>query len=100
MGCGGSGPIRSADARVQLPRSFACSQLGLKRAPGGCMFLDFIFELIGLVLNLWAADSGVRDRTILGESEAEKSSRRFVAMTCWVALGVLGALAALVWCVP
>jgi hypothetical protein len=61
------------------------------------MFVDFLFELIGFVLTVWSADSEIRNRTMLGESEAEKASRRFVAVSCSIAIGVLAVFALIAW---
>jgi hypothetical protein len=42
----------------------------------------FMAQLIDLVAQIWRADSDVRDRSIFGESEMERQSRRFVAWLC------------------
>jgi len=43
---------------------------------------DFIGHLIELVADIWRADSQIRDRSILGESEMQRRSRRSVAWMC------------------
>ena len=43
---------------------------------------DFIGYLIEFVVRIWDADTEIRDRSILGESEMERDSRRFVAWLC------------------
>ncbi len=53
-------------------------------------------ELIELVVRLWLADSAIRDRSLLGESELEKQSRRSVAWICGGAIALL-LIAALLW---
>jgi len=52
---------------------------------------DFIGDLIELVASLWQADSELRDRSVFGESEMERGSRRFVA---WFCIGLILLLAA------
>jgi hypothetical protein len=39
---------------------------------------DLIGNLMQFFVELWGADSQIRDQSILGESELERSSRRFV----------------------
>ena len=39
-------------------------------------------DIIELVARIWRADSEIRDRSLLGESELDKRSRRFVAWLC------------------
>lgn len=46
-------------------------------------------ELIELGVRLWLADSEIRDRSRLGESELEKRSRRSVAWICGGAIALL-----------
>lgn len=53
-------------------------------------------ELIELVVRIWLADSGIRDRSLLGESELEKKSRRSVAWICGGAIALL-LMAAILW---
>ena len=43
---------------------------------------DLIGYLIELVARIWDADTEIRDRSILGESELERRSRRFIAWLC------------------
>ena len=47
---------------------------------------DFMGELIGYLIEfvgrIWEADTEIRDRSILGESEMERGSRKFVAWLC------------------
>jgi len=52
-------------------------------------------DLIELVARIWHADSEVRDRSLLGESEFDKRSRRSVAWLCGgtIALMVLAGIA-------
>ena len=58
--------------------------------------IDILTDFIGAI---WRADSELRDQSILGESEMDKSSRRFVAWLCGGAitflfcLGILGTIA-------
>ena len=53
-------------------------------------------ELIELVARIWEADSEIRDRSLLGESELDKRSRRSVAWLCGGAI-VLLVLAGVLW---
>lgn len=39
-------------------------------------------ELIELVRRIWHADSEMRDRSLMGESELDRQSRRAVAWIC------------------
>jgi hypothetical protein len=39
-------------------------------------------DLIELVCRIWKADSEIRDRSLLGESEFDRQSRRSVARLC------------------
>jgi len=57
---------------------------------------DFIAQLVELISDIWHADSQVRDRSILGESEADRRSRRSVALLCGGVILLL-VLAGLVW---
>lgn len=53
-------------------------------------------ELIELVARIWHADSEMRDRSLLGESEMDKKSRRFVAWLCGGTIALL-VLAGVLW---
>ena len=53
-------------------------------------------ELIELVVRIWHADSEIRDRSLLGESELEKRSRRSVAWLCGGTIALL-ILAGVAW---
>jgi len=53
-------------------------------------------ELIELVVRIWHADSEIRDRSLLGESELEKRSRRSVAWLCGGTITLL-ILAGVAW---
>ena len=53
-------------------------------------------ELIELVARIWEADSEIRDRSLLGESELDKRSRRSVAWLCGGAIALL-VLAGVLW---
>ena len=57
---------------------------------------DLIAQLIELVASIWDADSNVRDRSILGESELERKSRRSIACLCGGVIGLL-LLAGVLW---
>lgn len=46
-------------------------------------------DLIELVARIWEADSEIRDRSLLGESEMEKRSRRSVAWLCGGVIALL-----------
>jgi hypothetical protein len=52
-------------------------------------------ELIAFVAGLWKADSEMRDSSIVGESELDRHSRRWVSIICGtlLALLVIGGLA-------
>ena len=39
---------------------------------------DFIGYLVELLARIWYADSQMRDRSLLGESERDKETRRFI----------------------
>lgn len=39
-------------------------------------------ELIELVLAIWKADSTIRENSLVGESEMDRKSRRWVAILC------------------
>ena len=52
--------------------------------------------LIELVARLWHADSELRDRSLFGESEMDRRSRRSVAWLCGGAIALL-ILASLAW---
>jgi hypothetical protein len=53
------------------------------------MLDDLIPQLIELIASSWSADTEVRDRSLLGESEDDKQSRRFVALLCRAAILLL-----------
>ena len=53
-------------------------------------------SLIDLIARIWEADSEIRDRSLLGESELEKQSRRSVAWICGGAIALL-LIAAILW---
>lgn len=48
------------------------------------MFIEvnFLADLIELVARIWHTDSEMRDRSLFGESEMEKRSRRTVRWVC------------------
>jgi hypothetical protein len=46
-------------------------------------------DLIELVARIWRADSEIRDRSLLGESELDKRSRRSVAWLCGGTIALL-----------
>ena len=53
-------------------------------------------ELIEFVAALWKADSEMRDSSIVGESEMDRRSRRWVSIICGTLLGLL-AIAGITW---
>lgn len=53
-------------------------------------------DLIELVARIWHADSAIRDRSLLGESEMDRQSRRFVAWLCGGTIALL-VLAGVLW---
>ncbi len=53
-------------------------------------------DLIELVADIWRADSEIRDRSLLGESEWDKRSRRSVAWLCGGTIALL-VLAGMAW---
>jgi hypothetical protein len=53
-------------------------------------------ELIELVARIWHADSEIRNRSVLGDSDLEQQSRRFVAWLCGGTM-VLLVLAGIPW---
>jgi len=55
-----------------------------------------IGRLIELVVRIWHADSQIRDRSLLGESEFDKRSRRTVGWLCGGTIVVL-LLVGLIW---
>ena len=55
-----------------------------------------LVELIELVARIWRADSEMRDRSLFGESEMEKRSRRSVAWLCGGTIALL-VLAGIAW---
>ena len=57
---------------------------------------DFFAALIELIGNIWGADTELRNRSIAGESEFDRDSRRFVAKVCGGAIAVV-ILAAIAW---
>lgn len=57
---------------------------------------DLIGHLIELIAQIWQADSEVRDRSILGESDLERKSRRSVAWLCGGTIALL-LLAVFLW---
>ena len=46
-------------------------------------------DLIEFIARIWHTDSQMRDRSLLGESEWDKQSRRFVA---WLSGSIIGLL--------
>ena len=44
--------------------------------------MNFLAALIELVVRVWHADSQMRDRSLFGEAEADRESRRSVARWC------------------
>jgi hypothetical protein len=53
-------------------------------------------HLIELIARIWEADSEIRDRSLLGESELDKQSRRGVAWICGGAIALV-IIAAILW---
>ena len=53
-------------------------------------------DLIELVARIWHADPEIRDRSLLGESELDKRSRRSVAWLCGGTIAFL-VLAGIAW---
>jgi len=53
------------------------------------MLDDLIGHLIELIANIWSADTEMRNRSLLGESEDDRQSRRFVALLCGGSILVL-----------
>lgn len=53
-------------------------------------------SLIEIVARIWHADSEIRDSSLLGESELDKQSRRFVAKLCGGAIFLI-LMAAIGW---
>ena len=58
--------------------------------------MGLLEALIELIVSLWQADSEIRDRSLLGESEFDKKSRRFVRWLCGGTIALL-VLAGLAW---
>lgn len=58
--------------------------------------MNFLGDLIELVARIWHTDSQMRDRSLFGESELDKQSRRFVARLCGGTILVL-ILAGIAW---
>jgi hypothetical protein len=57
---------------------------------------DFLGQLIELVAQIWETDTEIRNRSVLGESELERRSRRFVAWLCGGTIAAL-VLAGFAW---
>ena len=53
-------------------------------------------HLIELIARIWEADSEIRDRSVLGQSELDKRSRRSVAWICGGAIAVV-VIVVIVW---
>jgi hypothetical protein len=58
--------------------------------------MNLLGALIELVARIWHTDSQMRDRSLFGESEMEKKSRRTVAWICGGTIFLLLA-AGIVW---
>ena len=58
--------------------------------------IQMLGELIEFVARIWHADSQMRARSLLGESEFDKRSRRFVACLCGGTIALL-ILAGISW---
>jgi len=58
--------------------------------------MNFLGDIIELVACIWDADTKIRDRSVFGESEMERSSRRSVAWLCGGTIALL-ALGGAVW---
>jgi hypothetical protein len=54
-------------------------------------------SIIELIARIWAADSEIRDRSVFGESELEKQSRRSGAWLCGGAIALVTIVAILWW---
>ena len=48
-----------------------------------------LVELIELVTRIWQADSEIRESSVVGESEMDGRSRRFVAWVCGTLIALL-----------
>jgi MoxR-like ATPase len=46
-------------------------------------------ELIELVARIWQADSEIRESSVVGESEMDRRSRRFVSWVCGTIIALL-----------
>ena len=55
-----------------------------------------IGELIELVARIWHADSEIRDRSVMSQSELDRQSRRTVAWICGGAIALL-IIAGVLW---
>jgi hypothetical protein len=55
--------------------------------------LDYLIEIVA---RIWHADSEIRDRSLLGESELDKRTRRSVAWLCSGTIALL-VLAGIAW---
>lgn len=53
-------------------------------------------ELIALVAALWKADSEIRENSILGESDMDRKSRRWVSIGCGTMIALL-VMAGMAW---
>jgi hypothetical protein len=58
--------------------------------------IDVLAELIDLVATLWKADEQIRDSSIVGESEMDRHSRKWVSIICGTLIALLG-IAGIIW---
>jgi hypothetical protein len=91
------GPSLQLTACFVVERTRGVSKLDLRSNLTQSGLMDYLLELlIQLVAIVWRADSEIRDRSLLGESEMEKRARRTIARCC-VGLIALLVIAWLVW---
>lgn len=58
--------------------------------------MQVLGELIELVARIWQADSEIRESSVVGESEMDRRSRRFVGWVCGIIIALL-VLVGVVW---
>ena len=58
--------------------------------------MDFLGDIVALIAQIWQADSEIRNRSLLGESEFDRQCKRSVARLCGGAI-VLLVLSGIAW---
>jgi hypothetical protein len=53
--------------------------------------------IIEMILQIWRADSNMREGSVVGESRMDRSSRHYVALICGSLIAVISVIGCVIW---